>query len=83
MAAFLTYLTVTRLDNLALTLAIIIIPTCFGKLNMDIVQEVLLREQQALAKFKPISVDKHLAVENDLGLLLCVDPNDLDEKQMK
>lgn len=50
---------------------------------MDIVQEVLHREQQALAKFKPISVDKHLAVENDLGLLLCVDPNDLDEQKLK
>lgn len=50
---------------------------------MDIVQEVLKREQEALAKFKPITVEKHLAVENDLGLLLCVDPNDVDENQIK
>lgn len=52
-------------------------------LNMDIVQEVLKREQEALSKFKPITVDKHLAVENDLGLLLSIDPNDLDQKQMR
>lgn len=51
--------------------------------SMDIVQEVLKREQEALSKFKPITVDKHLAVENDLGLLLCIDPNDLDQKQLK
>lgn len=51
---------------------------------MDIVQEVLKREQEALSKFKPITVDnKHLPVENDLGLLLCLDPNDLDQKEMK
>lgn len=52
--------------------------------KMDIVQEVLKREQEALSKFKPITVDnKHLPVENDLGLLLCLDPNDLDQKEMK
>lgn len=50
---------------------------------MDIVQEVLKREQEALSKFKPITVEKHLTVENDLGHLLCIDPNDLDDNQIK
>lgn len=50
---------------------------------MDIVQEVLRKEQEALAKFKPITVEKHLAVENDLGLMLCIDNNDLDQTQLK
>lgn len=50
---------------------------------MDIVQEVLKRQQEALSKFKPITVEKHLAVENDLGLLLTLDPNELDQNQMK
>lgn len=50
---------------------------------MDIVQEVLRREQENLAKFKPITVEKHLEVENDLGLLLCSDPNDLDENLLR
>lgn len=46
-------------------------------------QEVLKREQDALSKFKPITVEKHLAVENDLGLLMCTDPNDLDQNQLR
>lgn len=50
---------------------------------MDIVQEVLRKEQETLGKFKPIAVEKHLEVENDLGLLLCSDSNELDEAQLR
>ncbi|XP_059619837.1 ribosome biogenesis regulatory protein homolog [Phlebotomus argentipes] len=50
---------------------------------MDIVNEILEREQQELAKYKPITVEKLLEVQNDLGLLLCTDVNDLAEDRLK
>ncbi|XP_055688550.1 ribosome biogenesis regulatory protein homolog [Lutzomyia longipalpis] len=50
---------------------------------MDIVKEILEREQQEQAKYKPIVVEKLLEVQNDLGLLLCTDANDLDEEKLK
>uniref|UniRef100_A0A1L8DR56 Ribosome biogenesis regulatory protein n=1 Tax=Nyssomyia neivai TaxID=330878 RepID=A0A1L8DR56_9DIPT len=50
---------------------------------MDIVKEVLEREQREQAKYKPIVVEKLLEVQNDLGLLLCADVNDLDEEKLK
>lgn len=54
-----------------------------GLIDMDIVQEVLRKEQKALEKFKSISVEKHLQVDNDLGLLLCSDINELHEQELK
>uniref|UniRef100_A0A1B0DDR1 Ribosome biogenesis regulatory protein n=1 Tax=Phlebotomus papatasi TaxID=29031 RepID=A0A1B0DDR1_PHLPP len=50
---------------------------------MDIVNEILEREQQEQAKYKPITVEKLLEVQNDLGLLLCTDVNDLEEEKLK
>uniref|UniRef100_A0A336M239 Ribosome biogenesis regulatory protein n=1 Tax=Culicoides sonorensis TaxID=179676 RepID=A0A336M239_CULSO len=50
---------------------------------MDIVQSVLQREQEELAKYKPITVEKKEEVALDLGHLMCTDPNDLDEEQLK
>lgn len=50
---------------------------------MDIVKEILEKEQRDLEKFKSIKVDKHLEVRSDLGMLMCSDPNDFDENQLK
>lgn len=50
---------------------------------MDIVREILEKEQRDLEKFKSIQVAKHLEVRTDLGLLMCSDPNDLDGKSLK
>ncbi|GAB0092296.1 Ribosome biogenesis regulatory protein [Sergentomyia squamirostris] len=50
---------------------------------MDIVNEILEREQKEQAKYKPITVEKLLEVQNDLGLLLCADVNDLDDERLK
>lgn len=50
---------------------------------MDIVREILEKEQRDLEKFKSIQVEKHLEVRTDLGLLMCSDPNDLDGKALK
>lgn len=50
---------------------------------MDIVREILEKEQRDLEKFKSIQVAKHLEVRTDLGLLMCSDPNDLDGKALK
>lgn len=49
---------------------------------MDIVKEVLEKQQRALEKYKPITVDKHLEVHLDVGSLLCTDPNDLKACQI-
>lgn len=50
---------------------------------MDIVREVLEKEQRELEKFKTIQVEKHLEVRTDLGLLMVADPNDLDTQALK
>ncbi|XP_011181311.1 ribosome biogenesis regulatory protein homolog [Zeugodacus cucurbitae] len=50
---------------------------------MDIVKEVLEKQQRALEKYKPINVDKHLEVRLDVGSLLCTDPNDLEDSQLR
>lgn len=50
---------------------------------MDIVKRVLEEEQREAEKYKSIEVTKHLEAKVDLGYLLCSDPNDLNEKQLK
>ncbi|KAJ0177033.1 hypothetical protein K1T71_007042 [Dendrolimus kikuchii] len=47
---------------------------------MDIVNEILEREQKKAEKYKPITVEKHLELEFDIGTLLACDTNDLDTK---
>lgn len=49
---------------------------------MDIVNEILEREQKKAEKYKPITVDKHLELDLDIGTLLASDPNDLDLKSL-
>lgn len=50
---------------------------------MDIVKEVLEKQQRELEKYKPITVDKHLECRIDVGMMLITDPNDLDENELK
>ncbi|KAM7356023.1 ribosome biogenesis regulatory protein homolog [Cochliomyia hominivorax] len=49
---------------------------------MDIVKEVLEKQQKELEKYKPITVDKHLECRIDVGMMLITDPNDLDENEL-
>lgn len=50
---------------------------------MDIVSETLLKQQRENEKYKPISVEKHLEVEFDLGTLLATDKNELDLQSLR
>lgn len=50
---------------------------------MDIVNEILEREQKKGDKYKKITVEKHLEVEIDAGCLLATDSNDLDAKLLE
>lgn len=50
---------------------------------MDIVKQVLEKQQKELDKYKPITVEKHLECRLDVGTMLCTDPNDLDEQELK
>lgn len=50
---------------------------------MDIVNEILEKEQKKAEKYKPITVEKHLELEFDIGTLLASDTNDLDIKSLK
>lgn len=50
---------------------------------MDIVNEILEKEQKKAEKYKPITVEKHLDVEIDIGTLLASDTNDLDTKLLQ
>ncbi|CAB3223751.1 unnamed protein product [Arctia plantaginis] len=50
---------------------------------MDIVNEILEREQKKAEKYKSITVDKHLEVDIDVGCLLASDTNDLDSKLLE
>ncbi|XP_028172797.1 ribosome biogenesis regulatory protein homolog [Ostrinia furnacalis] len=47
---------------------------------MDIVNEILEREQKKAEKYKSITVEKHLELDFDVGTLLAFDSNDLDTK---
>lgn len=50
---------------------------------MDIVQEVLQKQKKELEKYKPITVEKHLEVNIDVGHLLVTDPNYFDDDLFK
>lgn len=50
---------------------------------MDIVKQILEKEQKDLEKFKSIQVAKHLETRTDVGMMMLTDPNDLDESQLK
>lgn len=50
---------------------------------MDIIKEVLEKKAKELEKFKPITVEKHLELEFDVGSLLAIDKNDLDLTALK
>lgn len=50
---------------------------------MDIVNEILEKEQRKAEKYKPITVEKHLEVDLDIGTLLASDTNDLDSKALQ
>lgn len=50
---------------------------------MEVVKEILEKQQRDLEKYKPIHVDKHLECRIDVGMMLCSDPNDLDEELLK
>lgn len=50
---------------------------------MEIVQEILEKQQKELENFKPITVNKDLDCEIDAGTLLVTDPNELDEVLLK
>ncbi|XP_053672938.1 ribosome biogenesis regulatory protein homolog isoform X2 [Anopheles nili] len=50
---------------------------------MDIVKEILDKQQQTLQKYKPITVQKSLDPTIDAGHLLVSDPNYFDDEQMK
>ncbi|XP_041978447.1 ribosome biogenesis regulatory protein homolog [Aricia agestis] len=50
---------------------------------MEIVNEILEREQKKAEKYKPITVEKHLELDLDIGTLLASDTNDLDSKNIK
>lgn len=50
---------------------------------MDVVAEVLERSARDSEKYKTITVEKNLELEFDTGLLLAIDKNDLDKKQLK
>lgn len=50
---------------------------------MDIVNQILEKEQKKAEKYKPITVEKHLELELDIGSLLASDTNDLDTKLLQ
>lgn len=62
---------------------IVFVVRVFKTKIMNIVNEILEREQKKAEKYKPINVDKHLDVELDIGTLLALDTNDLDTKALK
>ncbi|KAJ8946867.1 hypothetical protein NQ318_006777 [Aromia moschata] len=45
---------------------------------MDVVDEVLEKSAREAEKYKPITVEKHLELEYDLGTLMAVDKNEFD-----
>lgn len=52
-------------------------------IKMDIVKEVLEKQRRELEKYKPITVEKHLDCELDVGMMLITDPNDLEDNELK
>lgn len=50
---------------------------------MDIVREVLEKQQKENEKYKSIEVEKHEEVNVDVGNLLVTDGNSFDDKELK
>lgn len=50
---------------------------------MDIVKTVLEKQKKDLEKYKPITVEKHLEVNLDVGHLLLTDPNYFDDDKLR
>lgn len=50
---------------------------------MDIVNEILQRAAKEAEKFKPITVEKHLDLEIDVGNLLAFDVNEVDVAKLR
>ncbi|XP_050309946.1 ribosome biogenesis regulatory protein homolog [Anthonomus grandis grandis] len=50
---------------------------------MDVVNEILEKSAKEALKYKPITVEKHLELEYDLGTLLAVDMNDFDTTKLR
>ena len=50
---------------------------------MDIVKEVLAKQQREAEKYKSIVVEKLEEVNIDLGHLLVADPNNFEESEFK
>lgn len=50
---------------------------------MEIVQEILEKQQKQLTKYKSIVIEKHLDCNIDVGRLLLKDPNEIDEQKIK
>lgn len=50
---------------------------------MDIVNDALQKTARESEKYKPITVEKHLEVEFDVGTLLAIDKNELEPKELK
>ncbi|XP_071443632.1 ribosome biogenesis regulatory protein homolog [Hetaerina americana] len=50
---------------------------------MDLVAKVLAKAAEDEKKFKPITVNKPLDLEYDIGNLITVDKNDLEEKELR
>ncbi len=51
--------------------------------DMDIVNEVLQKAAREAEKFKPITVEKHLEVEFDVGNLFAFDTNELELRKLR
>lgn len=51
--------------------------------TMDIVREVLEKQQKENEKYKSIEVEKHEEVNVDVGNLLVTDGNSFDDKELK
>lgn len=55
----------------------------FTLFKMDIVNEVLEKSAEEEKKYKPTKVNKHLELEYDLGTLLAIDENELNNDKLK
>lgn len=50
---------------------------------MDVVNEILQKAAKDSERFKPITVEKHLDVDIDLGNLFACDLNEIDLKKLR
>lgn len=50
---------------------------------MDVVSEILQKSASEASKYKPITVEKHLELEYDLGSLLAYDNNDFNSNYLR